>query len=268
MIGSFLDAFDLFVEPQGDASVAEVVAKRFDQFLIGKFEQPGTLFDERDAHAQNGEHAGVLNANHAAANYNHGLGNFRHAEDLIAVDDGAVVERHQRRDGRLGAGREDDVLGFVFLLASRAADLDAARIEKARGAGDDVDAVARELGANHVDFCFDDVERAEGEIGHGDGFLHPVVDAINALVLIAGKMQDGFANGLAGNGAGVDGGAADDFEFFNQSGALAEFCGLDGGALACGSGTHDDEIVPFHLSRREYIKRQRGDASNPKRGSP
>ncbi len=275
MLRSFLDAFHFFIEAQRDAAVAQVVAKRFDHFLVGKFEQTWTLFDERDAHSQRGEHAGVLDADHAAAHDDHGFGDFRHAKDLVAVDDGLVVEGHERRDRGLGASGQDDVLRLEFRLAASAGDLDAVGIEETCDSGNDVNAVARELRANHVDFRFDDVKRAEGKIRHGDGFLHAVVHAVNALVLVAGEMQYGFADGFAGDSAGIDGRPAHDFEPFDQRDALAEFGGLDGGALPSGAGTHDDEIVLVHflVLPREYTKGKmpevrggesdgRGDSSN------
>ncbi len=246
MIGSFFDTFDLFVEAECDAAIAEMVAERFDHFGIGKFQKARSFFDERDAHAESGEHTGVLDADDAAADNDHGFGNFGYAKDLIAVDDGAAVEGNERRFCGLCAGSDDDVVGLVFGLSARTLDLNAIRIEEAGGAGDDIDAVAGELCLDDVDFGFDDVECAEGEVGHADMFLHAVIGAINALVLVAGEMKDGFANGLAGDGAGIDGGAADNFESLDKGGAFAEFGGLNGGALAGRPGTNDDEIVLLH----------------------
>jgi len=72
------------------------------------------------------------------------------------------------------------------------------RIEKAGRSRKDIDAVARKLRANHIDFRLDDVQRAEGKIRHGDLFLHAIIYAVNALILIPGKVQDRFADGFAG----------------------------------------------------------------------
>lgn len=229
-----------------------MVAKRFDHFGVGKFEQAGALFNQGDAHAQGGKHAGIFDADDAATHDEHGSGNFRHAKNLIAIDDGAAIEGYQGRLGGFCAGGDNDVAGFVFGLVARAFHLNVMRIEKAGGAGADFDAVAGELCADDVHFRLDDADGAEGEIGHGDAFLHAIVTAVNALILIAGEMQDGFANGLAGDCASVDGGAADDFELLDEGGAFAEFGGLNGSALASRPGTNDDEIVLFHENRREY----------------
>ena len=88
--------------------------------------------------------------------------------------------------------------------------------------------------------------RAKGKIGHGDLFLHAIVDAVNVLVVKAGQMQDRFADRLAGDRSGVDGDAADDLQLLDQRYMFAEFRCLDGGALARGAGADDDEIVLFH----------------------
>src|SRR5262249_21235476 len=150
------------------------------------------------------------------------------------------------------AGRDDNVFGLKFGLPARVGHLDAVGIEKARRSGDHFDAVARKLGANYVDLRLDDVERAEGKISHGAGFLHAVVYAVHALVLIGGKVQHGFADGLAGDGAGVGGHSTDDFELLDERRTLAELCSLNSSALSCRTGTDHDEIVLFHGSPREY----------------
>ncbi len=66
-VGELFDAFHFFAEAHGDAAVAQVVAERFDDFLVGEFEQLGAFFNQGDAHAEDGEHAGVFDADDAAA---------------------------------------------------------------------------------------------------------------------------------------------------------------------------------------------------------
>jgi hypothetical protein len=246
MIGSFFDAFDFLIKAKSDAAVAEVIAKGFDHFGIGEFQEARAFFDQGDTNPESGEHANVLNANDAATDDDHGLGNLGDAENLVAINDGGAIERDERRFGGLGTGGDDDVVSFEFGLAARAFDLNAMRIEEAGGAGDDVDAVAGELSLDDIDFSFDDIKGAEGKIGHADVFLHAVIGAIDALVLVARKMEDSFADGFAGDGAGVDGDATDDFEAFDERGAFAELGGLNGRALAGRAGANDDEVVRFH----------------------
>ena len=62
--------------------------------------------------------------------------------------------------------------------------------------------------------------------------LTSIIDAVDALVLVTGKVQHGFAHGLAGDRAGVDAGAADDFALLDDHHPAAALGALNGGALA------------------------------------
>ena len=66
-------------------------------------------------------------------------------------------------------------------------------------------------------------------------------------------MQDGFAYGFAGNRSSIDGGSANNFQLFDERGALAKLRRLNRSALPPRAGTNHDEIVLFHGSPREYI---------------
>ena len=116
-------------------------------------------------------------------------------------------------------------------------------VVEAGDADEHLDVVARELRLGDVDFGLDDVLHAEGEVRHGDAFLHPVVHAVDGFVVVAGEVQHGLAHGLGGDGAGVDAGAADDLAHLDQRDLLAQLGGIDGGALAGGTGADDDQIV-------------------------
>ena len=108
---------------------------------------------------------------------------------------------------------------------------------------DDFDVIAGELGLGDVDLGLDDGLDAEGEVGHGDFFLHLVVHAIEGAVVVAGEVHDGFAHGFGGDGAGIDADAADDGAGLDDGDALLHFGSGDGGALPGGSGTNNDEVI-------------------------
>ena len=220
-----------------------MVAERLDDFAVGEFEQAVAFFNERDAHAENGEHAGVFDADDAAADHDERAGQFGQVEDLVAVDDGAAVDGHLGRGGGLGADGDDDVVGFERGFSLRACDAHLVGIDEAGDAVDHVDAVARELGLGDVDFGLDDGLDAEGQVGHGDLFLDPVVDAVDGAVVVAGEVQHGLAHGLGGDGAGVDADAADDGAGLDDGHALVHLGGGHGGALAGGPGTNDDQVI-------------------------
>ena len=61
-------------------------------------------------------------------------------------------------------------------------------------------------------------------------------------------MQHGFAHGLAGNGAGIDAGAAHDLALLDQGHAFAGFGALNGGTLSGRPGADYDQIEGLHAS--------------------
>jgi hypothetical protein len=61
------------------------------------------------------------------------------------------------------------------------------------------------------------------------------------------EIEDCFAEGFAGDGAGVGGDATDDGFAFDDADFLAELSGLDRGLLAGWSTPYDKKIVWGHL---------------------
>ncbi len=121
----------------------------------------------------------------------------------------------------LGAGGDEDARRLVDTGAPGVGDLDVGCVFEAGDTDQHLDVVARELGFGDVDLGLDHVLDAEGEVRHGDAFLHPVVHAVDGLVVVAGEVEDGLAHGLGGDGAGVDAGAADDLAHLDESDLFA-----------------------------------------------
>src|SRR5579871_6085029 len=161
LVGQLFDAFDFFIQTHRHAPVAQMVRKRFHHLRVRKFEQPRPLFNQRYAHAQRREHARIFHADYAAAHHNQRLRNLRHLQHLVAVDNVAVVEGHERRNRRLGTGRDYNVLCLVFRLSARAHHANFVRVDKTRHAVQHFNAVARKLRSRHIDFGLDHVLRAE-----------------------------------------------------------------------------------------------------------
>ncbi len=85
------------------------------------------------------------------------------------------------------------------------------------------------------------------EVRHVDLFFDVIVDAVDALILKAREMQHRFAHGLAGDGAGIDAGSADNFALLDYRDAAAALRSLNRRALPRGAGADDDEVV-IHAS--------------------
>ena len=127
-VGELLDAFDLFAQAEGDAVVAQVIAEGFDNLAIGEFEKAVAFFDERDADAEDSEHAGVFDADYAAADYDQRAGQFRQREDLVAVDDRPAVDGDFGRSRGPGSDGEDDAIGLERRVSLRALNAHLVRI--------------------------------------------------------------------------------------------------------------------------------------------
>ncbi len=155
-----------------------MIGQRLHHFGVGEFEQAGPLLDQNDAHAERREHAGVFDANHAAAHHHQGLGDLRHLQDLIAVQNGAPVDGDLRRDGGLGADRDDHIFRVAFGGAGQSGDAHGMGVDERGRAEQDIDAVAPKLGNGDVDLGADDMLHAERQIGHGDLVFHAVVDPV------------------------------------------------------------------------------------------
>ena len=149
-------------------------------------------------------------------------------------------------DGRLGSHADDYERRFDSNLAARIIDVDVRGVGEARLPCQHLHVVARQLRLRHVDLGLDDVLHPEGKIRHGDLFLDPVVHPVNGLVVITREVDYGFPHGLAGNGAGVDANAADNFALFNKRDFLAALRRLNSRPLAGRTGADNDQIVALH----------------------
>ena len=138
-IGNLFHAGDLFVQTHRDAPVAQVIRQSFDYFRIGEFQQARPLLDQDHANAQHGEHAGIFNTDDASPHYDQRFRDLRHVQDLVAIENVASVDRHQRRTSRPGSGSNNDERRFE-LKCGRGADHPDVRLVQKRGSA-----------AHHVD---------------------------------------------------------------------------------------------------------------------
>jgi hypothetical protein len=106
-----------------------------------------------------------------------------------------------------------------------------------------LDVVARKLRLGHIDLGLDDVLHPEGQVRHRDAFLHPVVHAVDGLVVIPGEVQHRLAHGLRRDSAGMDAAAAHQLARLDQGDLLAELGSVNGSSLSGRAGPDDDQIV-------------------------
>ena len=165
---------------------------------------------------------------------------------MVRGDDGLAVELHEGQLDRHGAGGDEDVLGLEDALAGGAADEDLAGLAESAEAADDLDAA---LGDEELDALVelgDDLVLV-GE--HGRDVEAELLGADDAVVLGVLHMAPGLRRveqGLGGDAADVEAGAAERGILLHEGYLEAELGGLDGGDVATGAGADYDEIELGH----------------------
>src|SRR6185503_1853346 len=111
---------------------------------------------------------------------------------------------------------------------------------------DQIDAVTRHLVLHNLNFVLDDVVGAKREIFDRDRLFQTIAGSVEVALAEPREIENRFAEGLAGDGAGVGGDAADDGSAFDDADGLTELGGLDRGFLACWPTPYDEKIVLGH----------------------
>src|SRR6266849_2816098 len=155
---------------------------------------------------------------------------------------------------RLGAGGDEDDVSFQAARASGTGDDNGVRVFKRGLAADKLDFVEHKIFQDALAFHVHDFTLMMHEIVDGEIFFERIVDAVEAALLEPGKIESGFAQGLTGNGAGVDATSAHVLGAFDDGDALAEVRGLSA-ALFTGrpAADHDqvESVTRSHESLRE-----------------
>ena len=224
-----------------------MVAQRFNYFAVGKFQQSRPLLDDDDAHAESRKHAGVLDADDAAAHDDEGLGYRGDAEHLIAVDDVPSIGRDLGIHRGLGARGDDHVPGFQFVEAARVFDPDMAFAGEDAQAVVQLHTVALQLVLENGGLIFDHPRDPEIQVLHGDVVFYVVIGAVKRLVVETRKVQHSLAHCLARNGTGVDADASNDTLLFNHRHPFSGLGRLDCGSLPTRPRADDHQIILLHV---------------------
>jgi hypothetical protein len=118
------------------------------------------------------------------------------------------------------------------------------------------DVVECEVFQNALALHVDDFALVMHEVVDGQILFQRVVDTVEAALLEAGKIERGFAQRLAGNGAGVDAASAHMLDALDNGNAFAEIGSLRAAFFARGATANHDEIelvVRSHKSPRESV---------------
>ena len=146
------------------------------------------------------------------------------------------------RAGRVPTG-DDHVLGGVLARRALVAHADGVLVDERPFAEEQPDVVAAQLLAHDGGFGTDDARRHVHEMLHSRALVLLRVHRVRHVERAAGQLvQDGLAQRLRWDRAGVDRVPADAQPPLDDGDALAELGCLDRGTLTAGARADDDEI--------------------------
>ena len=169
---------------------------------------------------------------------------------MVGGDDGLAVELHEREFDRHRAGGDEDVLGLERAVTGRGADEHLAGLHETAEAADDFDVTLLEQRADaHVELG-DDLVLVGEHRGDVEGELLRADEAM--LLAVDGVLIDfgGVEQGLGGDAADVEAGAAEGVVLLHEGHLEAELAGFDGGDIATRAGADYDEIELRHCGRK------------------
>jgi hypothetical protein len=237
-----LDRRHCLAEPEDDPHVAQVVLEPFGDLRVDEVEEPRALLDDGYLQAERREHRRVLDADDAGTDDEHRRRDVVEEEQTVGVEDRLVVELDGARAVRARSRGDDDLLGAQPPVLGAAAQDDGVRVDEAGGAGDDVNAIPRELVADDVDLALDDLPRPQRKILDRDLLLDAVALAVHGALTEPGEVHDRFAESLRRDRPAIDRDAPE-LATLDDGDAPAELGRLDGRLLASGPRADDQELV-------------------------
>ena len=236
-------ARDLRLKLDVEPLLRQALVKQVAHLDVGERRDPGQELDHGHLGTQPAPDRAQLQADVPAADHHEVLGDGRERQRLGRADDRVAVERQERQVDRGAAGRQQDVLGFE---GGRAAfvelDDDAGGRGHLGGAVDRLDLVLLEEAADAVGEPLDDrvlasQHRREVELDLAD------LDAVLGE-LRAGEEEQlaGVEQGLARDAADVEAGAAEGGALLDAGHLHPKLSGADGGDIAAGAGSNDDQV--------------------------
>ena len=249
--GGLLDAGDLGAQFELQALLLESVLRGLgDISVVGGAADAREHLDDRDLGAETGPDGTEFEADGAGADDDHLLRHGLQRDAVVGGDDGLSVELHEGQFDRHRAGGDEDVLGLERAVTGRGADEHLAGLNETAEAADDFDVTLLEQRADaHVELR-DDLVLVGEHRGDVEGELLAADEAM--LLAVDGVLVDfgGVEQGLGGDAADVEAGAAEGVVLLHEGHLEAELAGFDGGDIATRAGADYDEIELRHCGRK------------------
>jgi len=148
--------------------------------------------------------------------------------------------------GRAGSNANDDHVRTVFRGCAGPLNIDPMRVDEAGFPIDQIDAVARHLILHDFNLILDDVVGAKGEIFDRNRLFQAIFGPIQGALAKSCEIKNRFAEGFAGDGAGIGTDAANDFFALDDADFFAQLGRLNRSLLAGRPGPYDKKIVMGH----------------------
>jgi hypothetical protein len=222
-----LDLSDLFAQTKDGFLSPHVIAQSFHDLLIHEVEDGGPLVNDRHFEAERRRHRGVLEPDHAGPHDNQVARDLAAPPDLVGVNH-LVAERYLGRAGRARAAGDEDIAGLHHLQPLSPFDLQRVRANEAGRAVEHTDAVSFELLSDDGHLSVDDRVHTLQQVGAADLLFEFVVASVEGALAVAGQVEHGLAERLAGDGADVQRHAARHLSAVNNRHAFAELGRGDG----------------------------------------
>ena len=243
---------DLLLPVEAHAVGGHRVGEAARDFRVEKRHQRVAAVDQMHLDAQRGERAGVLAADHAAADHDELLRHRLELEDLVRVVHAVVLEGKLRRPQRRRTRGDEDLLAADQRLRAASP---AIRIvcgsTKLAVPWNLVTPRSASRASTPLPFAVRHLFLVPHEVGDRGLAPEREVDAEEPARAPAREHERGLAQRLAGDGAGVDAGAADARRLLDEGDFPAEEARGDGAARAGGAAAEDDEIESSGGSWRE-----------------
>jgi hypothetical protein len=243
VLGHF-DSAHLLAEPQQDAFFTQMVIERLDYLGVDKRQQTRALVHHRHANTERRKNARVFASDHAGADNGERQRKLLELQNIVAGIHAMPVHRHRRIARGLGSDRHHHLVGGhqAGTMALAETQVQAVRVDE-RGLGvNQLDSVAQELMAHHVDFVANHRIDPHQEVLQRNLVLDLVRFAVDRMFAIAGQVEDGFAHGLARDGAHVNADASHQRLAFDQHHALSELGGLNCCVMAGGPRANHHQV--------------------------
>src|SRR6266446_2507437 len=245
------DCGDLFAQTKDSFLSPHVITQGFHDLVIHKVQHSGPLVDYGHSDAERRQHRGVLKSDHAGPDHDQLARDAVHLTDLIRVDH-AIAKRDLRRARRSRAGGNQDEVCLHELRGLFPFNLQSMRIPKASSTVDHSDSVASELLTDDGRLSGDNSIHALHQIGDADLLFEFVIATVKGTLAIAGQVEHGFAERLAGYGAGVQGHTSRHLTAVNHRHAFTQF-GRSNRALLTGRAAADDDQIKMIFTRGHVL---------------